>query len=120
MFGTLLSPPANECSARRGGVQAHWAFETICIPRDAGIHATIGIEKQATMTIPATYENGVFKPLGDVKLTEGTRVEVHVPAEDAPRRSKSVRDSPIFGMWADREDIPDGVTYVNRLREPRY
>jgi len=35
------------------------------------------------MTIPATYENGVFKPLEDVKLTEGTRVEVHVPAEGA-------------------------------------
>ena len=31
------------------------------------------------MTIPATYENGVFKPLEDVKLVEGTRVEVHVP-----------------------------------------
>ena len=53
------------------------------------------------MTIPATYENGVFKPLEDVKLTEGTRVEVHVPAEDAPKRPKAVRDSPIFGMWAD-------------------
>lgn len=72
------------------------------------------------MTIPATYENGVFKPLEDVKLREGTRVEVHVPAEAAPKQRKSVRDSPIFGMWADRDDIPDGVTYVNRLRAPRY
>ncbi len=72
------------------------------------------------MTIAAKYENGVFKPLEDVQLTEGTRVEVHFPAEDAPKRPKSVRDSPIFGMWADRDDIPDGVTYVNRLRQPRY
>ena len=39
--------------------------------------------------------------------------------EDAPKRPKSVRDSPIFGMWADRDDIPHGVTYVTRLREPR-
>ncbi len=77
-------------------------------------------EKQATMKILATYENGVFKPLEDVKLTEGTRVEVHVPAEDAPKRPKSVRDSPIFGMWADRDDIPDGVTYEDRIRRPRY
>jgi hypothetical protein len=23
-------------------------------------------------------------------------------------------------MWADRDDIPDGVTYVNRLREPLF
>lgn len=72
------------------------------------------------MTISAKYENGVFKPLEDVKLTEGTKVEVHIPEESVPKRRKSVRDSPIFGMWADREDIPDGVTYVNRLRAPRY
>ena len=72
------------------------------------------------MTIPATYEKGVFKPLEDVHLTEGTRVEVHVPEEGAPRTPKSIRDLPIFGMWADRDDIPDGVTYVNRLRAPRY
>lgn len=72
------------------------------------------------MTILAKYENGVFKPLEDVKLTEGTRVEVQIPDESVPKRPKSVRDSPLFGMWADREDIPDGVTYVNRLRQPRY
>ena len=37
------------------------------------------------MTIAAKYEDGVFKPLENVKLTEGTRVEVHVPAEAAPK-----------------------------------
>ena len=57
------------------------------------------------MTIPATYENGVFKPLEDVNLTEGTRVEVHVPPEGALKRPKSVRDLPIFGMWAGRDDL---------------
>jgi hypothetical protein len=72
------------------------------------------------MTIPAKYENGVFKPLEAIALTEGTRVEVHVVVEPRPKRPKSVRDLPIFGMWADRDDIPDGVTYVNRLRAPRY
>jgi hypothetical protein len=72
------------------------------------------------LTIPATYENGVFKPLQDVKLADGTRVEVHVPAEGAPERPLSVRDLPIFGMWADRDDIPDGVTYEDRIRRPRY
>jgi len=72
------------------------------------------------MTIPAKYENGVFKPLGEVNLNEGTRVEVYVPGDTPQKRPKSVRDLPIFGMWADRDDIPDGVTYVNRLRAPRY
>lgn len=71
------------------------------------------------MTIPAKYENGVFKPLEDVNLTEGTRVEVHVPGE-RPRRPSSVREFAAFGMWADRDDIPDGVTYEDRIRRPRY
>ena len=75
--------------------------------------------KEQIVTIPARYQNGVFKPLQDVKLTEGTRVMVHVPVE-RPLRPKSVREFAAFGMWADRDDIPDGVTYVNRLREPRY
>jgi len=73
------------------------------------------------MTIAAKYENGVFKPLEDVNLTEGTRVEVHVREEPStPGHRESVRNLAIFGMWADRDDIPDGVTYVNRLRAPRY
>lgn len=71
------------------------------------------------MTIAARYENGVFKPLENVDLTEGTRVEVHVTAEAALTPRKSVRDLPIFGMWADRDDIPDGVTYEDRIRQPR-
>lgn len=72
------------------------------------------------MTIPAKYENGVFKPLEDVKLTEGARVEVHIPDEQPRRRPKSVREYAAFGMWADRDDIPDGVTYEDRMRQPRY
>ena len=68
------------------------------------------------MTIPAKYEHGVFKPLEEVQLTEGTRVEVLVPAE-APRRPKSIREFGFVGMWAGRDDIPDGVTYENRLRD---
>jgi len=72
------------------------------------------------MTITAKYEDGVFKPLEEVKLAEGTKVKVHVPEEAPAKRYKSIRDSPIFGMWADRDDIPDGVTCVNRLRAPRF
>ena len=62
----------------------------------------------------------MFKPLADVKLAEGTLVKISVPVEAPPKRPKSVRDSPIFGMWADRDDIPDGVTYEDRMRRPRY
>jgi predicted DNA-binding antitoxin AbrB/MazE fold protein len=83
----------------------------------AGVRIGIGA---AAMTIPAKYENGVFKPLVDVKLTEGARVEVQIPDEQPRHRPKSVREYAAFGMWADRDDIPDGVTYEDRMRQPRY
>jgi hypothetical protein len=69
------------------------------------------------MTIPAKYENGVFRPLEEVAIKEGTVVEVHVPAgSEAPRR-RSIKDLPFYGLWADRDDIADGVSYVNALRD---
>ena len=45
---------------------------------------------------------------------------MHVPAETATKRPKSVRDHADLWYVADRDDLPDGVTYVNRLRAPRY
>jgi predicted DNA-binding antitoxin AbrB/MazE fold protein len=70
------------------------------------------------MTIPAKFENGVFRPLEAVQIKEGTVVEVHVPAENKPEgQRRSIKDLPFFGMWKDREDIRDGVEYVNRLRD---
>jgi len=53
-----------------------------------------------------------------VTTKEGTIVEVRVPAESEPRSKRpSVKDLPFYGMWADRDDITDGVTYVNKLRD---
>jgi predicted DNA-binding antitoxin AbrB/MazE fold protein len=70
------------------------------------------------MTIPAKYENGVFRPLEAVQMKEGTVVEVHVPAEQKPvQQRRSIKDLPFFGMWKDRTDIGDGAEYVNRLRD---
>ena len=59
---------------------------------------TIRNGEAADVTIPAKYENGVFKPLEDVKLTEGTRVEVQIPDQQPRRRPKSVREYAAFGM----------------------
>ena len=66
------------------------------------------------MTIPAKYEKGVFRPLEEVTLEEGTQVDVYVPSRPRP---KSIRELGICGMWADRDDIGDGVSYVNRMRD---
>ena len=70
------------------------------------------------MTIAARYEDGVLRPLEDVTIKEGTIVEVRVPSEgEPPHKRPSIKDLPFFGMWADRDDITDGVSYVNKLRD---
>lgn len=70
------------------------------------------------MTITAKYEDGVFKPLEDVIINEGTIVEVQIPscAERLKAKSRSVRDFAFYGMWKDRTDIGDSVEYINQLR----
>ena len=73
------------------------------------------LEKRA-MTIPARYENGVFRPLQDVPIKEGTVVEVQVPEEAPAKKPRSIGDSPLAGMWKDRDDMADSVEYIDRLR----
>lgn len=68
------------------------------------------------MVIEAKYENGVFRPLGKVRLKEGTVVEIHVNRGRAVSKVVSIRELGFAGMWADRADIKDGVSYVNSLR----
>jgi hypothetical protein len=68
------------------------------------------------MTIPAKYENGVFRPLQEVKIQEGTLVEVNVPMEAPPSRPRSIGDTPFAGMWKDRDDLGDSAAYIERLR----
>jgi predicted DNA-binding antitoxin AbrB/MazE fold protein len=71
----------------------------------------------AYMTIPARYENGAFRPLEHVTIKEGTVVQVHVPVEgEFGGKRRSIKDLPFYGMWADRDDIIDGVSYVDALR----
>ncbi len=70
------------------------------------------------MTIAAKFENGVFRPLEDVKIKEGTVVEVLVPVEQQPTRKRlSIKDLPFYGIWKDRTDIGAGIEYVNKLRD---
>jgi hypothetical protein len=74
------------------------------------------ILRATAMTIPARYEKGVFRPLQDVSIKEGTVVDVLLPAEILAKRPPSIADSPFAGMWKDRDDMADSVEYVNRLR----
>jgi predicted DNA-binding antitoxin AbrB/MazE fold protein len=68
------------------------------------------------MTIPAKYENGVFRPLQNVAIKEGTLVEVRLPVETHAKRPRSIGDSPFAGMWKDRQDLSDSVAYIERVR----
>ena len=70
------------------------------------------------MTITAKYEDGVFKPLEDVSIIEGTIVEVRVPspADRLKSKARSVGEFAFYGMWKDRADIGDSVEYINNLR----
>ena len=70
------------------------------------------------MTIPAKYQDGVFKPLEEVTIDEGTIVEVRVPsyADRLKGKSRSVRDFAFYGMWKDRTDIGDSAEYISKLR----
>src|SRR5436190_9436847 len=60
-----------------------------------------GAKNQAVlMTIAARYEDGVFKPLEDVKIKEGTVVEVYLPSEqETAGRRRSIKELPFYGMW---------------------
>jgi predicted DNA-binding antitoxin AbrB/MazE fold protein len=54
------------------------------------------------MTIVAKFENGVLRPLEDVKIKEGTVVEVLVPVEPPPKRKQpSIRDLAFCGICKD-------------------
>ncbi len=72
------------------------------------------------MSIRAIYKGGVFKPLEDVPVKEGTEVDVYPREQKGDgKKQKSVFDPEFFGMWKNRDDIGTGVDYVNRIRKYR-
>lgn len=72
------------------------------------------------MPIKARFENGVFRPIGDVSADEGTIGDVFLPGEPAPSgKPNSVMDLGFFGLWEDRKDMSDGAEYVDRIRTYR-
>ena len=70
-------------------------------------------------SIRVKYEDGVFKPLKKTpKLKDGATGEVHVDdvRVEKSRKRPSVRSSEFFGLWKDRKDMDDGLSYVRNLR----
>jgi predicted DNA-binding antitoxin AbrB/MazE fold protein len=71
--------------------------------------------------IKVRYENGVFRPVRKTEIIEeGTVGEVRIHRKKKNTRP-SVRASEFFGLWKNRKDIKDGLSYVVKLRnESRY
>ena len=62
------------------------------------------------MPIKVKYEEGVFRPLNNIKgIESGEVVEITL--------KKSIRDSKFAGLWKDRKDIKNGLDYVRRIRQ---
>ena len=41
-------------------------------------------------------------------------------AEKTAAQKESVLNAPFIGMWKDRKDIPDGITWVRKVREEQW
>lgn len=70
-------------------------------------------------SIRVKYEDGVFNPLRKPqKLKEGAIGEVHLDNVllERTRKRPSVRSSEFFGLWKNRKDMDDGISYVRKLR----
>ena len=66
-------------------------------------------------SIAVKYENGVFIPLEPIQgLVEGVVGKVYI---EQANKADVIKSSPFFGLWKDREDIEDGMSYVSKLRE---
>ena len=67
--------------------------------------------------IRVRYENGVFRPLRQVpSLRDGAIGEVRLQEVHKTAKRLSVRSSDFFGLWKDRKDIGNGLSYVKKLR----
>lgn len=57
----------------------------------------------------------------NAKPEQTVTVRIETESEPVARTSAEfVTDDPAFGIWRDREDMPDVEAYLRKLRAPRY
>ena len=70
-----------------------------------------------------TVQGGSILLAKPLALSEGTEVVMHIePINSARQRPKGDEDEnfadlPFFGMWAEREDMPDSTLWVRKERQ---
>ncbi len=68
-------------------------------------------------TIRVRYEDGVFRPLKRVRsVKDGAIGEVRLEEIQKPAKRVSVRSSEFFGLWKNRKELGNGLSYTRRLR----
>ena len=68
-------------------------------------------------TIRVRYEDGVFRPLQRVRsVKEGAIGEVQLKVTQKPEKRVTVRSSEFFGLWKDRKDLGNGLSYTRKMR----
>ena len=68
-------------------------------------------------TIPARYENGIFRPLEKSRSRKAQWLRCTCRSgASRPAIADPVKGLPLYGLWADRDDITDDISYVDDLR----
>ncbi len=75
----------------------------------------IVIEHVPVTELPPAWRAKLAKAVGATVM-----VRIEEEAQASAPAEELVTDDPLFGMWRDREDMPDVAEYVRKLREPRY
>lgn len=77
---------------------------------------SVVIEHVPVAELPEAWRARLAQPSG---VTVTVRIE-----EEAPKpllaASEFVTDDPAFGIWRDRDDMPDVAAHLRKLRAPRY
>ncbi len=55
-----------------------------------------------------------------VLSNDGEDVALLQPLPDSDEELKRFTDSPLFGMWGNREDLSDPSEWVRSIRKPRF
>ncbi|MGQ0711716.1 MAG: hypothetical protein ACT4NV_18430 [Rhodoferax sp.] len=69
--------------------------------------------------LPAAWQARLSKQ-GGARVTRVTvRIEEEPDLAGAVQALESIQANPLFGMWAQRDDMQDVAAHVRRLRAPR-
>lgn len=77
------------------------------------------LEQQIIQQARGLPESAQRKVLHYIELIRGHSIVTQ--SERKPSKSQvSWRETPMYGLWQDREDMTDPIAYVRQMRRPRF